>query len=573
MGANGGSGLPDTVSVTCATRGSAVPARGLGAAGAFLAGLAFMLATMLPYYDGLAHAPSGTSFTWVHTLNGSDLQAHLALIARAQRGELLLKNNYTVDLPNRGLFRPLFLVMGLVSRATGSPIAAFHATRVLLGALLLAVLYAFARSLGYTEFRSRLVLLLAAIGSGLGWLFGRFLPDGLSPDLAQAEATIFASLYDSPHFAFPLLLWCASLLGLRRSILLAADPSVSRARFLLPAVVAGAATSLLLFEHPFDTITCFAVAFLTMMWGFRSVTRSRMAEIGCCYYAIAAIAPAVVQVTVRLDPVLQLYARQNEMPSPPPLAYLVGFGLLWPLSLYGFIAIRRRVSFAWVLLGWSVAGYLFVYVPVPYQRRMAEGWQIPLVLLGAAGLGAILERVRERARVPLAVAFIALLALSPARIILEDLRLYRTLNPNVYVDSGLISGIDAMAPSLDYHDAVLATPGYSWLISGRLGCHVLAGHPLKTVVVPETREAIESGLRALALRAPQRDIDRLLALCRERRIRYVVFDSRASGAPPGSKGVLFGSVILVGGLDWKVVHEGSAVTVYAVPMLRPPHPR
>jgi hypothetical protein len=81
------------------------------------------------------------------------------------------------------------------------------------------------------------------------------------------------------------------------------------------------------------------------------------------------------------------YSAQNLMPSPAPWSLPLDFGLVliaaplaWP-AVRRWPAERRRLMLAWIGLG-----LVWMYMPVPYQRRFAFGVQPALAVLAAAGL-------------------------------------------------------------------------------------------------------------------------------------------------------------------------------------------
>ena len=81
------------------------------------------------------------------------------------------------------------------------------------------------------------------------------------------------------------------------------------------------------------------------------------------------------------------YGAQNVMPAPPPWALPFDYGLVllaaplaWPV-VRRWPRERRRLMLLWVGLG-----LVWMYVPVPYQRRFAFGVQPALAVLAAVGL-------------------------------------------------------------------------------------------------------------------------------------------------------------------------------------------
>ena len=81
------------------------------------------------------------------------------------------------------------------------------------------------------------------------------------------------------------------------------------------------------------------------------------------------------------------YSAQNLMPAPAPWSLPIDFGLVllaaplaWPL-VRRWPGERRRLILLWVGLG-----LLWMYAPVPYQRRFAFGVQPALAVLCGGGI-------------------------------------------------------------------------------------------------------------------------------------------------------------------------------------------
>jgi hypothetical protein len=89
------------------------------------------------------------------------------------------------------------------------------------------------------------------------------------------------------------------------------------------------------------------------------------------------------------------YSAQNLMPSPAPWLLPLDFGLVLlaaPLAwqvLRKWPAERRNLILLWIGLG-----LLWMYAPVPYQRRFAFGVQPALAVLASVGLVRLQARMR-----------------------------------------------------------------------------------------------------------------------------------------------------------------------------------
>jgi hypothetical protein len=81
------------------------------------------------------------------------------------------------------------------------------------------------------------------------------------------------------------------------------------------------------------------------------------------------------------------YNAQNLMPSSAPWLLPLDFGLVLLAAPLAWQAVRRwPVERRRLILLWIGAGLIWMYAPVPYQRRFAFGVQPALAVLAAVGL-------------------------------------------------------------------------------------------------------------------------------------------------------------------------------------------
>ena len=176
------------------------------------------------------------------------------------------------------------------------------------------------------------------------------------------------------------------------------------------------------------------------------------------------------------DAVLRAWSQQNQTPSPPPIDYLLGYGLLWIFAFFGARqAWRRKSDWDVLLLVWIVVTLPMLYAPFPLQRRLSLGLHVPIGILAAIGLTEIVRtRWPRRALIGVTLltsVFIELALFGGAAA--HDPRIYLTTN-----EAAALSWLQAHAP----HDAVvLASPEMGGFIPAFAGQRVVYGHPYETV--------------------------------------------------------------------------------------------
>jgi hypothetical protein len=97
------------------------------------------------------------------------------------------------------------------------------------------------------------------------------------------------------------------------------------------------------------------------------------------------------------DPLLEQWNAQNVLPSPHPLHYVFGYGVLAVFGVGGWRALaRRKPELARFVAGWALAVPFLLYAPLTTQRRLIEGFQLPLVALAVLGITNSVGSARKR---------------------------------------------------------------------------------------------------------------------------------------------------------------------------------
>jgi hypothetical protein len=444
--------------------------------------LAVVTLASLPYLLLWAITPPGALF-WGFVNNPDDHCVYLAWMRQAAEGHFFLRNLFTGD-PHRGLTINLFFwLLGTLARITHLPLAlVYHLARAGFGAGLLVLVYHLAALLTEDCLTRRAAFGFAALSSGLGWLFwpGPDTPPLASPiDTWQPEAITFLSLYVNGLFCAAM----AAMVGLFLCLLLA-----QRTGKRGYAIGAGVLGFLLGNFHSYDVIPVAAVwAGYLLVTG---VTRRKvpLRELQQALLAALISLPSVLYQCWLLvtDPVFQKRAAVPTL-SPDPRYYLIGYGLLLPLAAFGAWRLTRaregRRPEAFFPVVWALVGLAVVYLPVAYQRKLAEGLHLPIALLagvGAVGIGRL--PALRRAGGPVVLALLLITAPSNWRFVARDFRtavnqnlgstgLHRVFWPRPEIEA--MTRLQQWAPP----DALVqAMPMTSCLIPATSGRRVWAGH-------------------------------------------------------------------------------------------------
>jgi hypothetical protein len=374
-----------------------------------------MAFTSVPYLMGWRVA-TATGLTFGGFVLGvEDGNSYLAKMAQGARGEWLFHIVYTSEEHEGAFFFPFHLLLGKAAALlpgaqtslTLRLIWTYHAARLACGLLLLTVVYRFiARMIGPVPLR-RFAWWMVAVGGGLGWLLvaaGRDNWLGSPPlDFILPEGFTFLTLFALPHICLAralmlggLLLWFEGV-GINEL-----DGAVTAGRW-RNALAAGLLWLVMGLIVPFYVAVVGAVIVATMVLvvflarGDARLGRVFLAGMWARSAAAGMIALPVVLYAAWVflnNPVMRGWSAQNLILSPPAAHYVAAYLVPGILALAGLRRMwRERPGWGhWLLVAWVLVVSVLLYAPFNLQRRLIEGYQLPLYTLAAWGAEGWLSR-------------------------------------------------------------------------------------------------------------------------------------------------------------------------------------
>jgi hypothetical protein len=237
-------------------------------------------------------------------------------------------------------------------------------------------------------------------------------------------------------------------------------------------------------------------------------------------------APLVIYnlIVFNLDPFLKTWTAQSTIPSPHPLHYVLGYGLVLPLAFPGG---RRLLKIApwrgWLPVAWTLALPILAYAPFSLQRRLPEGTWVALAVLAMAGVeGWIAREPRKppQARLRFAATLLGVLLFSPAflsTLLLFAGGLMAALNParQVFSPAAEVSAFETIRGA--------AEPGAVVLAAYPTGNALPAWAPVRVVIGHGPESANLAGLlpKVAAFYTPGTADSARLDLIRQFDVRYV----------------------------------------------------
>ncbi len=517
--------------------------------------------TCLPYLFGWFITPPGYEYSG-YLSNPDDHNVYLAYMRQAREGRLLFTDQFTTEPQKPWFFHSFFLTLGLFSRVSGLPLIwTYQLARGVCGMLLLISLYLFSAFFLEEARARRFFLLVVSLSSGFGWIYYLLLhptgnqphPPDFGPGVVMPELITFLTLLLNPLFCFSVFL-LVSALGL---FILA----VERGSFRL-AALAGVAGLLLANIHSYDLLPLGLTVLLYL--AARGLSRHRFPARELAQAALMGVIllPALAyQFHLYRDlPVFRLKAEVATL-SPPVQHYLLALGLPFLLSLPGmWIALRRGKTqpYLFLPLAWFAATLVSAYLPFPFQRKMAEGMQIPICLLAALFLSRWICQTCRVGR--WAVAALVLVVSFPSnalylRQVSVDLltlgqRYYAALMPSPYLRQEQSQALAWLEKRVSSQDAILCNPLLGSYIPARTGAKTYMGHWAETLRQPHK-------LRLLILFLSGRmGLKERLELLRNEKITYVLIGPEEMQ--------MAGGQAQFAGLPLKEVARAGEITIFQI---------
>jgi hypothetical protein len=386
---------------------------------------------------------------------------------------------------------------------------------------------------------------LAIFGAGLGWLqrIAGWVVGPYTPiDYWLIDAYVLLSLSLFPHFALVLACMCTAFLCYL-------DYLQSSAHRLIVVVVLCALVVQLVNPVAFVVVDV-ALLVATLLHWVKSRTEARSSWVALAVVAIAQIPLFAYNFYVLTGiPVWRQFTAQNQTLSPPPVYYLMGFGLFWPPAVIGSIqAVRRKDIILLSSLAWVGVAFALAYLPVGIQRRFLLGVTIPFSLLATRGLNDGLRFLsRRNAWIARRVSLFALLmaiVVSMGTITFGLAQAVHMLSrpPEFFYSAGLDPAFDWIDRNTGADDVILSAERTGQLLAQKTGRRVFFGHEMETLDFVGKESEIRSYYRG------ELQPSQLL----QEPIRWVVYGPYEREIAPS----------FAPGSELKVVFKSSAITIY-----------
>ncbi len=445
--------------------------------------------TCIPYAIGVLRSNSD------HVFGGfviaiEDGNSYLAKMNEGAHGAWLFHLPYTSE-PHTGTIIYIhYLLLGKIAALFRLPLSVvFHLARLICATLLLLMLYRFIAMFVVSRAARRIAFLLVIFSGGLGWLLilmGQPNWLGDTPlDLISPEAFTFLTIYAFPHITLARMFL---LLGF--SQLWAEKPR---------PILAGICWFCMGVLVPLDVGVVYAIVGASIL--AVSISRRRLAVdlIRRSIMPAIMIAPIIGYsfMLFTFDPILAEWYAQGIMLSPSPWHYVAAYGLVGVLALIGLRANPKTESRDPKLLAWLAIMPVMAFTPFSFQRRLIEGWQIPLSIFAAIGLvyrvlpawrrSRLVRRLTQHRRYSvrglrqwaLASLLIVLFATYILLLTEQSTRMLAQLPPS-FRDGGEVKALQWLDQRVTYDDVILSAYDTGNFMPTIVGARVYLGHGPET---------------------------------------------------------------------------------------------
>lgn len=429
-----------------------------------------------------------------------DASAYLSRIRQGMDGKFLVQFMHTPETHPAFIMQPIYPLLGQVSRLASdrlSPILVFHVARVSVTVFMYLALYQLAATIWMRVRTRRIFFVLAAVGSGFGWLL--MLVTGSQNALTLPIDMILPQM--SPFFAglvsvhAPLAIACLVLIV--AIIIAALRPGVEDAPNVRNSgVVTFSLSIVLVFLYPEAYILLAVVLIITVgiHWYFaRKVTHREMLWV---LWTLVPALPILIYyvLIIRSNPFVTEWIVQRASQTVDPIQLFLGLGGVFVIGLPSIArAIRRFESDGdRFMIIWLVVACVGGLVPLAFQAHLLAGVMIPVAYFAARSIEDYwMKRFSRPYRYRIFATIVPFVMLSNLFVLMIPVIPLASSNPTnsagLVVSSEYRAALEWLNNQARQGDVVLSSFEIGTWIPAWLGTHAVIGHHT------ETMEAIQKG--------------------------------------------------------------------------------
>ena len=455
-----------------------------------LVSLILIVITSIPFIYG--YLIKGSSFyNGLHVFSPADGSVYYSFIWQVKDGHYLMSDLFSNEVNSPNLFNPFWLGAGLVARIFNfSPFITFFLLRLILIPLFLFVLYKII-SFFLNQFEERLrkfAFLYSIFATGVSaivfFFWPKLLRGGWPIDLWVPESSNFLIIFNSPHFIASITLILLTFYYL----FLALEEKKIRL-----SLMAGLLALVLFSFHPFFVTTIYAVSFVYVIFLNIKNKKFDLAIFKNYFIFVLVSLPSVLYYLYLLSAniSLKIKAWQNTCYTPGGISFFISYGLGLFFAIFAIVYLLNKKNLTnknLFLIIWFVVSIILIYGPFNFQRRLTEGFQVPLTILSFMGLIAVYNFLKIRwpglknfMSWGLLVPFVFLFCLSNVIIYAFDFKYLATKPDNIFINQDIKNAAEWYRSQTSIKETILASAEVGNIIPGLVGRRVFIGHGVETI--------------------------------------------------------------------------------------------
>lgn len=440
-----------------------------------------LILTSVPYY--LAARRGGEDYVFAGFLmNPLDGNTYLAKMYQGYQGNWKYTLPYTAVKGEGAYLFEFYLFLGHLARLFDLPlIIVFHLARLLCTVIMLISIFRFIKlSVPDAQARSP-AFILAAFGSGLGWV--ALIAGRVTSDFWVAEAYPFLSAYTNPHFP----------LGIALTLMLITPIANWRKDVLLREAMTPFLTLALAIVYPFGVVLVLILVGMMAFWEKYLITQRALPQVYHWRLIISAVfgLPMLMYYlwVIYSDPIFSAWNAQNLTPSPGIVDFIISFSPLIILALPTvFVLSKQKLENNRVVVFWLVVGIALLYLPWSLQRRFIYGLYIPIAVVAVMG---IYRLVSDRNSLRWVGTVFIVLSLPTNIVVLFSAGPgIFSRNTTIFVRQDEEQAFQWLSKNTPEDAVIIAAPETGLFIPARAGRRVIYGHPFETIDADKKRESL-----------------------------------------------------------------------------------
>ncbi len=301
-----------------------------------------------------------------------DHNVYFSAIGWGKRGGLTFPNLYDTQSKKPMLVYTAYVLIG---RLTGflnlSNSLSFHLAAVFFSFILGIIIWWFLGVFIREKKEKTIIFILLIFGGGLGWLF---FPQLVLPDLGQPGFTL-ESAFRRPHEAISLSLFLLAVGLFWQGI------KIKKNKLL---ILGALSTFLMSFFHPYSFLTLIVIFFSYGIFYWLKNNSTQYFKILILLLLSGAAWFLVIGKSLIDNPGFSGLIQQVQS-SPAPLLAVLGWGVLFPLTLAGLFSKTDSKEDNFFKI-WFIFGWMIIYLPFGFQRLLIRGLWFPVVILAVKSL-------------------------------------------------------------------------------------------------------------------------------------------------------------------------------------------